>query len=341
MIRGSLSLRDVRRFLPSRFEDSHKGRYGHVLVLAGSREMPGALILCVQGALASGAGLVTMASLESLLPAAGAAVPEALQLPLKESPSRDYAPSVFRQIRARQFTVAAVGPGLSLKKGAVSLVRKAVRELVDIPLVLDADALNALARENPRSVESWFLRRKAPSVFTPHPGEMGRLLNCSTRQVQKDRIGAARRLAERLKGICVLKGSHSVVSDGTRCVLNPTGNPGMARGGMGDVLTGMIASLWAQKLAQGEPAGKSARGPRLRPGNAPDPYGEAVSPPRVLGERPASTRFWEAAWEAAQAGVYLHGLAGDIAAKEGSLRSVTVAELLRHLGRAFKRVTGD
>lgn len=301
MTPGRLSLSGVRRLLPPRPADSHKGRYGHVLVLAGSREMPGALILCARGALSSGAGLVTMASLEGVLPAAAAAVPEALHLPLKESPSGDYASGAFGRIRGRDFTAAAVGPGLSRKEGAAALVRKTVRGLEEIPLVLDADALNVLALENPGTLESWFRARKAPSIFTPHPGEMGRLLNSSTRQVQKDREEAARRLAGRLGGVCVLKGNRSVISDGTRSVLNPTGNAGMARGGMGDVLTGMIASLWAQKLARGEPAARSG-------------------------------------WEAALAGAYLHGLAGDIAAGECSRRALTVEELLKRIGRAFLAV---
>lgn len=235
-----------------RWEDSHKGDFGHLLVCAGSTGKTGAGILAALAALRAGAGLVTLALPASVCHQADVALPEVMTEPLPEthdgSISDDSLHALERLVRER--SALAIGPGLSTNENTVDMVRE-VMSWNGFPAVADADALNALAGNL-----GILGKRNQATVLTPHPGEMGRLLGVTAAEVQADRIGAARRLADLTGGIAVLKGARTVVAtpDG-RFSINPTGNPGMATGGSGDVLTGIIGGL----LAMGCDPGAAAR----------------------------------------------------------------------------------
>lgn len=222
-----------------------------MLVVAGSRGMSGAAVLCARGALRSGAGLVTVATARSQQPLVAVQVAEALTWPLPETVlgtlARSALASISRLIRDRRINALAIGPGLSTQAETVRLVRALVSE-VQVPIVLDADGLNAVAGW------SGWPRVHGPIVMTPHPGELARLLPKDRGAVQSDRAGSATALAKRFGAVCVLKGHHTVVTHGQKVRVNPTGNPAMASGGMGDVLTGVIAAL----LAQGVPPFEAA-----------------------------------------------------------------------------------
>ncbi len=267
----TLTAADVRQLIPRRPLTSHKGENGHVLIVAGSRGMPGAAILACLGALKAGAGLVTLASTDNVRAAAARKLPEVMAIPL--SGIRTY-------VRRRTITTLAVGPGLGVGASQRKLVLELIR--LRLPMVLDADGLNNVHSKD-------FNVRQ--TVITPHPGELAKLLAVSTKAVQKDRIQAARSTAKRLGVVCVLKGHRTVISDGRQTLVNPTGNPAMATGGMGDVLTGVIAALLAQGLTS---------------------------------------------FDAACAGVYLHGLAGDLA--KVSDRGLLATDLAAHIPRALKKI---
>ncbi|MGP0587111.1 NAD(P)H-hydrate dehydratase [Paenibacillus timonensis] len=243
-LRGELGVDPGRR----READGHKGTYGHVLLAAGSLTMSGAGLLAAKAALRAGSGLVTWALPEALLPHVLGAVPELMLAPAGGAPEASAwnaaaAPELLRLLAARN--VLAVGPGLGRFPGEDGFLR-AVWEGAPRPLVVDADALNILAAAN--GLAAW-QRREAATILTPHPGEMARLAGLSTAEVQRDRIGLARRFALQHGVTLVLKGARTVVAapDG-RVFVNVTGHPGMATGGSGDVLTGLIAGLLAQGL---------------------------------------------------------------------------------------------
>lgn len=253
---GTLLRRFGMTVPPARAADTHKGTYGHVLVAAGSREMSGAGVLCSGAALRSGAGLVTWAVPDSLaLPMAGR-LPEAMVRGLADGGSgqwRSVDPSLVAAA-AEGKQAAVIGPGLGRWSGDSAWIRT-LWETVDAPIVLDADALNMIA-EAPEPLAAW-PRRTRGTVLTPHPGEMARLCGVSVSEVQRDRIGTARRYAAKHGITVVLKGARTVVAapDGSAYV-NTTGNPGMATGGAGDVLAGVIGGL----LAQGREAAAAATG---------------------------------------------------------------------------------
>ncbi|MDR7491927.1 MAG: NAD(P)H-hydrate dehydratase [Armatimonadota bacterium] len=235
----------VAAHLPARPPDAHKGTFGRVVVVAGSVGFTGAPSLCALGALRVGVGLVTLAVPEPIYPIVAAREVEAMPSPL---PGNDGAVGEGAWERVRELAagaeVIAAGPGLSRRPAVARLVRAMVTES-PLPLVLDADALNVLA-EDPDALA----RGRASTVVTPHPGEMSRLLGLPTARIQEDRLAVAREAARRLRSVVVLKGARTVVAgpDG-EAYLVPTGNPGMATGGMGDVLTGVIAGLMAQGMA--------------------------------------------------------------------------------------------
>lgn len=235
-----MSLRKVTKVprLPGRRRDSHKGTYGTVLVVAGSQDMPGAAILCARGALRGGAGLVCMALPRALQVSLASAVPSATTV------ARDRAPALAAAVDSA--TSLVVGPGL----GATAATARTVRTLLQAerPMVLDADALNVLA---PLRAP---LPHAALRVLTPHPGEMARLLGTTTARVQADRVAAALQLQRVGGAVVVLKGAGTVVTDGTRCFVNRSGNPGMATGGSGDVLSGLLGALLAQGVMPFEAA---------------------------------------------------------------------------------------
>ncbi|WP_410771050.1 NAD(P)H-hydrate dehydratase [Fontibacillus sp. BL9] len=227
--------------------DGHKGTYGHVLLAAGSLAMSGAGLLAAKAALRAGCGLATWALPAALLPRMLGAVPELMLAPAEDGGTGAWneaaAGEVLRLLEARD--VLAVGPGLGRFPGEASFLR-ALWEGASRPLVVDADALNILAAAG--GPAAW-RRRDAATVLTPHPGEMARLTGLGTAEVQRDRIGVARRFAAEHRVTLVLKGARTVIAspDG-RVFVNVTGHPGMATGGSGDVLTGVIAGLLAQGL---------------------------------------------------------------------------------------------
>ncbi|WP_209863588.1 NAD(P)H-hydrate dehydratase [Paenibacillus shirakamiensis] len=233
---------------PARLRDSdgHKGTYGHVLVAAGSSTMSGAGLLASKAALRAGCGLATWALPEALAPHVAGAVPELMLAPVGGSMGWGAAAAheVLRLLETRD--VLAVGPGLGRFEEEGAFLR-ALWEGAPRPLVVDADALNILAAAG--GLAAW-KRRESATILTPHPGEMARLAGVSTAEVQRDRLGLARAFALEHGITLVLKGSRTVVAapDG-RIFVNTTGTPGMATGGAGDVLTGIIAGQLAQGLS--------------------------------------------------------------------------------------------
>jgi len=266
--------------------DSHKGDYGHVLVLAGSARFSGAAVLCAEAAMRSGAGLVTLGIPKSLNTAIiKIKLKEVMTLPLPEVKEGVLGAGAFSRINSfiKSCDVVAIGPGLGRDTSTERLVRK-IAVSVNVPLVIDADGLNAVAGH---------LQGFRNRILTPHPGEMARLLGVSSSKVQADRKGIARKFARDHGVTVVLKGHHTVVADhGNNVYINTTGNPGMATAGSGDVLTGMIAAFLGQGLG---------------------------------------------AFEAAKYAVYLHGLAGDLAAKEKTEISLLASDIIAKIPEAVKR----
>jgi ADP-dependent NAD(P)H-hydrate dehydratase / NAD(P)H-hydrate epimerase len=224
--------------LPPRARDSHKGDYGHLLLVAGSPGKAGAAVLAARAAVRAGAGLVTAAVPEPILPIVHLGSIESMVLPLAAGRSAE---QVLAAVAGK--SALAVGPGLGQDAETVAAIRRLV-VAVELPLVLDADGINAFAGR-PEELAA----RRVPTVLTPHPGELGRLLGISTAEVQADRPAAARRAAAATGAIVVLKGSLTLIAaPGGGLYVNPTGNPGMASGGTGDVLTGILGGLLAQRL---------------------------------------------------------------------------------------------
>ncbi len=228
--------------LPRRTPDSHKGDYGKVLVVAGSRGMMGAAVLSATAALRSGTGLAVLVVPETLVPVAMSLQVCATVRGVGDTGSGSFSAGVASEILGLEGNVAVVGPGVGTAPSTVSAMRELAQGLA-IPYVLDADGLNAFATEPALLAAS-----KAPKILTPHPGEMSRLLGRPTAEIQRTREATALEAAKRFQAIVVLKGYRTVVSDGTLTWINETGNPGMATGGTGDVLAGVIAALVGQGL---------------------------------------------------------------------------------------------
>ncbi len=275
--------------LPPRRVDSHKGDFGRVLVVAGSRGMSGAAVLCGSAALRGGAGLVRVAVPEGILPIVAAGNPCYTTAALPQDAEGRLVPSAEEHLLrlAGDHDVLAVGPGLGQSPGLAFLLEKLLARIT-LPMVLDADGLNAFAEHPER------LRQHAgPLIVTPHPGEFARLLHIETRTVQAQRGELAVHFAANHGVVVVLKGQGTIVTDGRRVFQNTTGNPGLATAGAGDVLTGLIAALVGQGLET---------------------------------------------FAAAQLGVHLHGLAGDLAKSEVGEVSLIASDLLDNLPRAFLKI---
>jgi hydroxyethylthiazole kinase-like uncharacterized protein yjeF len=243
----------VRVRLPARSPDSHKGTYGRTLVVAGSLGFTGAAALAALGALRSGAGLVTLCVPEAVYPIVAGLVAEAMPRPVDDDGGQMAASAWDAVHRAAAAADAvAVGPGLGVSDGVREIVEGLLRD--GRPLVVDADALNVLAPAPDILADA-----SAPLVITPHPGELARLVNATSREIQSDRLAAARSAASRFRCVVVLKGARTIVAqpDGEAFIV-PTGNPGMASGGMGDVLTGMTASFMGQGLPAADAAWTAA-----------------------------------------------------------------------------------
>lgn len=236
---------EIRKIIPKRKLDAHKGNFGHVFVLAGSLGLTGAAFLTSKAALLSGSGLVTLGIPESLNPIMEVKLTEVMTKPLAET--KTFTPSIkaFSQINKilPEIDALAIGPGISRNPQTKKLVHKLLLSVAK-PLVLDADGINALIGKL-----NILNRLKSGLIITPHPGEMSRLLSISVNEIQNNRIKIAKDLAKKYNLVVVLKGYRTVVvASDAKTYINKTGNPGMASGGCGDVLTGVIASFLGQGI---------------------------------------------------------------------------------------------
>jgi NAD(P)H-hydrate epimerase len=311
---------DLELALLPRFPEAHKGDFGHVLVIGGSVGKAGAAAMAGIAALRAGAGLVTVASPRSVLPTVANFAPELMTEPLDETDAGTIS------LRALDFgrmdklvegkSVLAIGPGISRHPETAEFVRTVVNKY-DVPIVLDADGLNAFAGHADK-----LPLRGDKVVLTPHPGEMARLAGVSTRQVEKERIELARRFATERNVVLVLKGHRTLIAEPTgRVWVNTSGNPGMATGGTGDILTGMLA-------------GMAARDPKENVITVPRVYrGSGESTDAQVQRAKARERL-----ERVLAAVHLHGLAGDIARDHLGEESLIATDLLKYLPDAFRRV---
>ena len=287
--------RDFSAMIGPRPAESNKGSYGHVLVVGGSVGKAGSVAMAGMAALRAGAGLSTVATAKSALPTVAGFCPELMTEPLPETDAGTIATSADVRIDEllKSMTVVAVGPGISRDPHTATLVRSLVVHQ-KMPMVVDADGLNAFeGHTNDLNGKDRLL------VITPHPGEMARLVGRSVAEVQKDRLGIARQFAREHELIVVLKGHRTLVVQPDReAWVNTTGNPGMATGGTGDILTGMVAGMLGQE--------KRAQNP-------------------------------QSAMLAVCAAVHLHGLAGDVTRETVGEHSLVATDLLRGLPAAFER----
>lgn len=242
---GAVELPDASRIaaiLPGRPLDAHKKSVGRVLVVAGSVGMTGAACLAAQGALRAGAGTVSLAVPRSLNDIFEQKLTEVMTIPMPETMARSLLAEAVEPILevCATFDAVVIGPGLSLDDSTVQLVRSLVAK-IQLPIVVDADGLNALVNKT-----GILEARSAPTVITPHSGELARLLKMTSGDIQADRLRYAKRSSSEWGVITVLKGHGTVISDGRALAVNPTGNPGLATAGTGDVLAGMIGALIAQ-----------------------------------------------------------------------------------------------
>jgi hydroxyethylthiazole kinase-like uncharacterized protein yjeF len=286
--------RDFAALIARRSDDSNKGNYGHVLVIGGSLGKAGAAAMAGFAALRAGAGLSTVATPKSALATVAGFHPEVMTEALGETRAGSISAGAAKRIEelVKGKSVLAIGPGISRVAETSELVRELVRK-IEIPMVLDADGLNAF-----EGCADELNGKGRTLVITPHPGEMARLAGCSIPEVQKDRLGVARKFAREHALIVVLKGHRTLVvhPDGEAWV-NTTGNPGMSTGGTGDILTGMTAAMIAQSHA----------------------------------------RNLNGAMAAVCAAVHLHGLAGDVMRETVGEHSMVATDLLRGLPAAFRR----
>jgi ADP-dependent NAD(P)H-hydrate dehydratase / NAD(P)H-hydrate epimerase len=293
-----VSLEQLRQVILPRDPEGHKGNYGHLLVVAGSRGMTGAAVLASRAGAAAGTGLVTLACPREVNDILEMHLTEVMTLPVPGTGKGCFARASFEAIDefAAKTSALAVGPGIRDAEDSFDLVA-AILTQVERPVVLDADGINVLAGRAEVLRQRWKRMdpETAPVILTPHPGEMARLMGVSVSEIQNDRLGMTLRLADEYQVHVLLKGAQSLVAtpDGDLYV-NPTGNPGMATGGVGDVLTGFIGGLLAQRVS---------------------------------------------AAEAAITGVFLHGLAGDLAMARARTVALRAEHLLDPLARLLARLT--
>ncbi len=241
----------ICNMIPERNPDAHKGSNGHLLVIAGSTGKTGAAAMTAITAMRSGAGLVTLGIPKSLNQIMENMVIEAMTEPLPETETHALSDSAFDKIKGLLSgkQCLAIGPGIGTEDETRTLIQRIIPES-SVPLVIDADGLNSLAGNTDILKDA-----RVPVILTPHPGEMAKLSGITVPEIQKDRVGCARSFANKFNAYVVLKGAGTVIAhpDG-KVFINPTGNPGMASGGMGDVLTGLIAGFVAQGFSPGEAA---------------------------------------------------------------------------------------
>jgi NAD(P)H-hydrate epimerase len=286
-----LTSNEIKKSLPQRPANAHKGTFGHTLVIGGSVGKTGAAAMAAQAALRVGAGLVTLAIPSSLNAIMEQKLTEVMTVPLPETAAQTLSLTAEKAILdlVQDKSVVVLGPGLSVHPETQELVRKLLRTL-RLPIVLDADGINALSGHTPLLTQT-----SSPVVLTPHPGEMGRLLGTTGQKVQIHRLETARSFAQSHQVWLILKGAHTILAEPEgNLFINPTGNAGMASGGTGDVLAGMLGGFISQGL---------------------DPL------------------------QASQVGVYLHGLAGDLAAGWIGTRGMIAGDLIECIPQAIQKIS--
>lgn len=240
----------VAEMLPERHPTSHKGDFGHVAVIGGTRGYTGAAVLASNAALRGGAGLVTAFIPELCYPIVAMKLTEAMTFPAKGTEKGGFSRSALDSIKQvlQRATVAAIGPGLGQEEETADFLEELLKNL-DLPIVLDADALNIIAKRSHLLSDPALANQRRRWVLTPHPGEMARLCGITVAEVQEDRVGVAAEASKKWGVVLVLKGAHTVIAGPEGPIyINSTGNPGLASGGTGDVLAGLIASFLAQGL---------------------------------------------------------------------------------------------
>lgn len=283
---------EFRGLLKKRPRDSNKSDFGHVFVLGGSMGLTGAAALCSNAALRSGAGLVTLGIPKSLGPAMALKLTEVMTVSLAETREGAVSLKAEKGIldKIKDSSVAVLGPGLSKNPQTQELIRRLISR-IERPMVLDADALNAISK-NVNALK----KIKTRFVITPHEGEMARLIKRRPQYVKNNRIAVAKKFSHDYNAVVVLKGRHTIVTEhGRGCYINDTGNPGMATAGSGDVLTGIIAGFLSQRLN---------------------------------------------VFDGARLGVYVHGLGGDMAAKDKGETGLIAGDILENIPQAIRQVQG-
>ena len=281
---------EIKEGLPYRPVDAHKGKFGHALVIAGSVGKTGAAAMAALSALRVGAGLVTLATPSSLNPIMEQKLTEAMTVPLPETTAQTLSLGAEKALLdlAHDKSVVIIGPGLSTHLETQELVRRLLSAF-RLPIVLDADGINALIGHN-----DLLGHASAKIVFTPHPGELARLLGITSQKVQSDRLGISQSFARRNNLWLILKGAHTVLADPQGSLfINSTGNEGMATGGTGDVLAGILGGLISQGL---------------------DPL------------------------QASKVGIYLHGMAGDLAASQKGTMGMIAGDVIECIPLAIQKI---
>jgi len=281
-----------------RNQNSFKNNFGHILVIAGSYNMPGAGVLCANSAITSGAGLVTIAFPKSAYPVIAKNIkPEIMLLPLEEKNgtfSKSAQNKILKFIEKRKITSVAIGCGTGKSSSVKNLILSIIKKF-DIYVTIDADGLNSLEGKQKNSIIKEFKNSKSKITVTPHPKEFERISGIKYKEDTNYRKQITKTFAKNNDIICLLKGHKTVVSDGNKVYVNTTGNAGMATAGSGDVLTGIISAF------------------------------ECIENKDLLLK--VSTA------------VYVHGLAGDFAAKEKSQVSMTASDIIGNIFKAIKKIT--